>query len=98
MFIYFFRLFLHVAFKPDNPDAHFQKIIHFTPIKTKRYIYARISERRKRFSKKVIDKKSGRIYNSVTEAAKEIGLSRAYLSSQLLGIENKKHHLEYLVD
>lgn len=53
---------------------------------------------RKRFSKKVIDKKSGRIYNSVTEAAQEIGLSRAYLSRQLLGIENKKHHLEYLVD
>jgi hypothetical protein len=53
---------------------------------------------RKRFSKKVIDKKTGMIYNSVTEAAKEIGLSRAYLSSQLLGIENKKHQLEYLVD
>lgn len=53
---------------------------------------------RKRFSKKVIDKETGRIYNSVTEAAKEIGLSRAYLSSQLLGIENKKHQLEYLVD
>lgn len=53
---------------------------------------------RKRFSKKVIDKETGMIYNSVTEAAKEIGLSRAYLSRQLLGIENKKHQLEYLVD
>lgn len=53
---------------------------------------------RKRFSKKVIDKATGIIYNSITEASKVIGINRDTLSRQLLGILKKKHQLEYLVD
>jgi len=53
---------------------------------------------RNRFSKKVIDKANGIVYQSITEASKAIGINRDTLSRQLLGILKKKHQLEYLVD
>ena len=49
-------------------------------------------------SKKVIDKNTGIIFNSVTEAAKTINISRAYLSQQLLGVCNNNTNCEFYVE
>lgn len=49
-------------------------------------------------SKRVIDKKTGKIFNSVSETAIHFKINRAYLSQQLLGIYKNKTDLEFYVE
>ena len=46
--------------------------------------------------KKVINKETGKIYNSIEEAAKDIGIPRVYLSFRLTGKVKNKTGLDYL--
>lgn len=49
-------------------------------------------------AKKVIDNTTGNIYNSVTEAANNLNISRAYLSQQLLGVCKNNTNYEFYVE
>lgn len=45
--------------------------------------------------RKIINKNTNKIYNSVTEAAKSIGISRSSLANRLCGITKNNTNLEY---
>lgn len=49
-------------------------------------------------SKKVIDNRTGIIYDSITEASKILNISRAYLSQQLLGVYKNNTNYEFYVE